>query len=223
VVGAAGFEPVTPSVSGHARPFARSAAALHGTTSALLRSVTESGAAVRREAPHGIAADKLLTAGRELHSIWRTSVRAGRPMADRCSFCGSTAGPFSKVEGLFTVLMCADCQAARGHGTGPYPVCWRCSPGLYQAVEQAVELDVCRSPVPCCSRSSRGVAARPVSNLVSIGVPVPSGRGRLWRSGPPRPGTDRPAEHGKADESLRDSRTRATGVHIVYIWPRWAC
>jgi hypothetical protein len=33
-------------------------------------------------------------------------------MADRCSFCGSTAGPFSNVEGLFTVLMCADCQAA---------------------------------------------------------------------------------------------------------------
>jgi hypothetical protein len=40
-------------------------------------------------------------------------------MADRCSFCGSTAGPFSKVKGLFTVLMCADCQAARGHGSGP--------------------------------------------------------------------------------------------------------
>jgi hypothetical protein len=34
-------------------------------------------------------------------------------MADRCSFCGSTAGPFHKVGGLFTVLMCADCQAAR--------------------------------------------------------------------------------------------------------------
>jgi hypothetical protein len=43
-------------------------------------------------------------------------------MADRCSFCGSTAGPFSKVEGLFTVLMCADCQAARGRGSGPSPV-----------------------------------------------------------------------------------------------------
>jgi hypothetical protein len=42
-------------------------------------------------------------------------------MPDRCSFCGSTAGPFAKVEGLFTVLMCADCQAARGHGSGPYP------------------------------------------------------------------------------------------------------
>jgi hypothetical protein len=46
-------------------------------------------------------------------------------MADHCSFCGSTAGPFSKVEGLFTVLMCADCQAARGHGSGPYPVMTR--------------------------------------------------------------------------------------------------
>jgi hypothetical protein len=46
-------------------------------------------------------------------------------MADRCSFCSSTAGPFSKVEGLFTVLMCADCQAARGHGSGPYPVMTR--------------------------------------------------------------------------------------------------
>jgi hypothetical protein len=46
-------------------------------------------------------------------------------MADRCSFCSSTAGPFSKVEGLFTVLMCADCQAARGHGSGPYPVVTR--------------------------------------------------------------------------------------------------
>jgi hypothetical protein len=46
-------------------------------------------------------------------------------MADRCSFCGSTAGPFSKVGGLFTVLMCADCQAARGHGSGTYPVMTR--------------------------------------------------------------------------------------------------
>ena len=46
-------------------------------------------------------------------------------MADRCSFCGSTAGPFSNVEGLFTVLMCTDCQAARGYGSGPYPVMTR--------------------------------------------------------------------------------------------------
>ena len=43
-------------------------------------------------------------------------------MTERCSFCGSTAGPFSAVEGLFTVLMCADCQAARSYGSGPYPM-----------------------------------------------------------------------------------------------------
>jgi hypothetical protein len=46
-------------------------------------------------------------------------------MADRCSFCGSTAGPFGKVEGLFTVLMCADCQVGRGRGSGPYRVMTR--------------------------------------------------------------------------------------------------
>ena len=34
-------------------------------------------------------------------------------------------GPFTKVQGLFTVLMCTDCQAARGHGPGPYPVMTR--------------------------------------------------------------------------------------------------
>jgi hypothetical protein len=46
-------------------------------------------------------------------------------MVDRYSFCGSTAGPFSKVEGLFTVLICADCQAARGYGSLSYPVMTR--------------------------------------------------------------------------------------------------
>ena len=45
--------------------------------------------------------------------------------AGHCSFCGSATGPFTKVEGLFTVLMCVDCQAARGHGAGPYPVMTR--------------------------------------------------------------------------------------------------
>jgi hypothetical protein len=32
----------------------------------------------------------------------------------RCSFCSTSAGPFLEVEGLFTVLMCPSCQAARG-------------------------------------------------------------------------------------------------------------
>jgi hypothetical protein len=31
----------------------------------------------------------------------------------RCSFCGTSTGPFRAVEGLFTVLMCAGCQALR--------------------------------------------------------------------------------------------------------------
>jgi hypothetical protein len=48
--------------------------------------------------------------------------------AGHCSFCGSTTGPVTKVEGLFTVLMCVDCQAARGYGAGPYPVMTSRSP-----------------------------------------------------------------------------------------------
>jgi hypothetical protein len=46
-------------------------------------------------------------------------------MAARCSFCGATSGPSGMLEGLFTVLVCGDCQAARGHGSGPYPVMTR--------------------------------------------------------------------------------------------------
>jgi hypothetical protein len=41
--------------------------------------------------------------------------------AGHCSFCGATSGPLTKVEGLFTVLMCPACLAARAHGRGPYP------------------------------------------------------------------------------------------------------
>jgi hypothetical protein len=32
----------------------------------------------------------------------------------RCSFCGATIGPFLEVGGAFQLLMCGDCQAARG-------------------------------------------------------------------------------------------------------------
>jgi hypothetical protein len=44
-----------------------------------------------------------------------------------------------------------------------------------------------------------------------------SGRGRLRRSGPPRPGTDRPAGHGKADTSLgrRPPACKARSGEIV--------
>jgi hypothetical protein len=51
-----------------------------------------------------------------------------------------------------------------------------CAPGLYRASE----LGRCRNVAPSCTRSSRGVAARPVSNLVSI-----RGSGPVWSRTPP--------------------------------------
>jgi hypothetical protein len=36
-----------------------------------------------------------------------------RGVGPHCSFCGTSTGPFREVEGLFTVLMCTSCQAAR--------------------------------------------------------------------------------------------------------------
>ena len=42
-------------------------------------------------------------------------------MLDRCGFCGGADGPFTRVEGVFTVLMCPGCLADRARGRGPYP------------------------------------------------------------------------------------------------------
>jgi hypothetical protein len=36
-------------------------------------------------------------------------------LGPRCSFCGTSTGPFREVEGLFTALMCDRCYDAR-HG-----------------------------------------------------------------------------------------------------------
>jgi hypothetical protein len=50
--------------------------------------------------------------------------------AGHCSFCCATSGPFTKVEGLFTVLICIPCLEVRQaqpdtrlglHDPGPYP------------------------------------------------------------------------------------------------------
>jgi hypothetical protein len=41
------------------------------------------------------------------------SSSVGSAITPRCSFCGTSTGPFHQVEGLFTVLMCASCQVAR--------------------------------------------------------------------------------------------------------------
>jgi hypothetical protein len=54
--------------------------------------------------------------------------------AGRCSFCGATSGPFAKVEGLFTVLICIPCLEIRQahsdtrlglHDPGPFPLITR--------------------------------------------------------------------------------------------------
>jgi hypothetical protein len=51
--------------------------------------------------------------------------------AGHCSFCDTTSGPFTTVEGLFTVLICIPCLEVRQaqpdtrlslHDPGPYPV-----------------------------------------------------------------------------------------------------
>jgi hypothetical protein len=42
-------------------------------------------------------------------------------VVDRCGFCGSADGPFTRVEGLFVVLMCFVCLGRRARGRGPYP------------------------------------------------------------------------------------------------------
>jgi hypothetical protein len=47
-----------------------------------------------------------------------------------------------------------------------------------------------------------------------LGVPVPSGRGRLRRSGPPRPGTDRPAGHGKAEAGVEQKERLLAGLVV---------
>jgi hypothetical protein len=82
-------------------------------------------------------------------------------MAEHCSFCGSTVGPFSKVEGLFTVLMCADCQAARGHGAGPYPVMTRAEirAGLELLPTWALEQKSAAFSAPRC-KSNHGASGR---------------------------------------------------------------
>ena len=80
--------------------------------------------------------------------------RSQQTTGNRCSFCGSTAGPFSNVEGLFTVLMCADCQAARGHGSGPYPVMTRAAmrAGLDLMATWALEQKAAAFSVLPCGR-----------------------------------------------------------------------
>jgi hypothetical protein len=76
-------------------------------------------------------------------------------------------------------------------------------------VVDPVSLLTCRDDRPRvtvvvrCLPLARGPDVAQLPQPLALGVsPVLSGRGRLGCSGPPRPGTDRPAGHGKADQGL---------------------
>jgi hypothetical protein len=71
----------------------------------------------------------------------------------------------------------------------------------------------CCPPFTCRLRTQRGPTGVP--------VPVPSGRGRLRRSGPSRPGIDRPAWHGKADAHPVDDQSSCTRASLTTPLP-WA-
>jgi hypothetical protein len=88
-------------------------------------------------------------------------------MATRCSFCGSTIGPFNKVEGLFTVLMCADCQAVRGYGSGPYPVMTRAEmrAGLDQLPAWALKLKAAANRQVIATTRQRLAAGEQVARM----------------------------------------------------------
>ena len=88
---------------------------------------------------------------------------------------------------------------ARGWVMSRWSAVPRCPSGSTQALLRGP------SPLPhgWLSRAVPASVGRSREQAVSrLRVPVPSGRGRLRRSGPPRPGTDRPAGHGKADASF---------------------
>ena len=115
-------------------------------------------------------------------------------MATRCSFCGSTSGPFSKVEGLFTVLMCADCQAARGHGSGPYPVMTR--------AEMRVGLDL----MPTWALEQKAAANRQVIDVMRLRLAAGEQVARMYQE----PGLAWLERQAEVAEDLVAQRKRTT-------------
>lgn len=63
-------------------------------------------------------------------------------MGPRCSFCGTADGPFLEVEGVFTLLMCVGCQAARGSSSrAGLPTPRAKTHGPHQPTELVVQRD----------------------------------------------------------------------------------
>jgi len=118
-------------------------------------------------------------------------------MADRCSFCGSIAGPFHKVGGLFTVLMCADCQAARGHGGGPYPAMTR--------AELRAGLDL----LPTWALEQKAVANRQVIAVMRQRLAAGEQVARMYQE----PGLAWLERHAEVAEELAARRKRTAENH----------
>jgi hypothetical protein len=56
---------------------------------------------------------RLLRARHLLSFLERQIEKRGCGVGPHCSFCGTVTGPFSEIEGLFTVLICIPCLAVR--------------------------------------------------------------------------------------------------------------
>jgi hypothetical protein len=132
-------------------------------------------------------------------------------MADRCSFCGSTAGPFSKVEGLFTLLMCADCQAARGYGSGPCPVMTRAEmrAGLDLMPTWALEQKAAANRQLIAAMRLRLAAGEQVAHVPGAGAGLAGAASRGGR----RAGRSTEANNGEP------SRIMTEWVGRLELWP----
>jgi hypothetical protein len=73
----------------------------------------------------------------------------------------------------------------------------------------------CDSLLPIVTACARRTPHLPGPRVPTVYRVVPSGRGRLRRSGPPPQGTDRPAGHGKADEGVMRNSRLLVGLVVV--------
>jgi len=107
------------------------------------------------------AARRLWSGPRRLHRPPATTGHRGAaPVTDEaghCSFCGTTSGPFAKVEGLFTVLICIPCLEVRLARRDTLP-------GFHDPGQPSEKWGI----------RSRAVAAGSLDRGISRGTPQPS-------------------------------------------------
>jgi hypothetical protein len=108
-------------------------------------------------------------------------------LGEACGFCGTAMGPFTRVEGLFEVLMCPRCQRDRGHRPGPYPAM---TPEQQRASLELLPTWVLEQKVTAQPRPGRGDA--PASRRWAPGgADVPARRAGLAAT----PSRHRPGDH----------------------------